>query len=301
METSSSSVVAGSQTLAGALVSFTDDGVLSDLTLAEVTEAVKDMAETAIELGETLDDASALALVSMLSVLFVGQSPSVPPSASTAVTSDTALLRKEDSLAVLAEVGLAMATDAEAGEELEEISAGDLAMQPARAHPIDMSATAISVGGFGAQVEFDAWDSAVDSDEDLDNTRTFAVAVFNSTTSGLDGVTVINAWDSTGAPEYQLPRPVGVSMALPETLSTGPEVEGENSLGHVGCAYWSEDSGDWKTDGMVLAALGATLDNTRSVVVECATFHLSAFAGREDSTTPTWSTTDLTDFSILAE
>ncbi|CAN0410705.1 unnamed protein product, partial [Ectocarpus sp. 12 AP-2014] len=129
LETSSSSVVAGSQTLAGALVSFTDDGVLSDLTLAEVTEAVKDMAETAIELGETLDDASALALVSMLSVLFVGQLPSVPPSASTAVTSDTALLWKEDSLAVLAEVGLAMATDAEAGEELEEISAGDLAMQ----------------------------------------------------------------------------------------------------------------------------------------------------------------------------
>lgn len=56
--------------------------------------------------------------------------------------------------------------------------------QPARAHPIDMSATTISIGGFGAQVEFDAWDSAVDSDEDLDNTRTFAVAVFNSTTSG---------------------------------------------------------------------------------------------------------------------
>lgn len=65
----------------------------------------------------------------MLSVLFVGQSPSVPSSASTAVTSDTALLRKEGSLAVLAEVGLAMATDAEAGEELDEISAGDLAMQ----------------------------------------------------------------------------------------------------------------------------------------------------------------------------
>lgn len=42
-----------------------DDGVLSDLTLAEVIEAVKDMAETAIELGETLDDASALALVSV--------------------------------------------------------------------------------------------------------------------------------------------------------------------------------------------------------------------------------------------
>ncbi|CAM9396526.1 unnamed protein product [Ectocarpus sp. 4 AP-2014] len=301
LETSSSSVVAGSQTLAGALVSFTDDGVLSDLTLAEVTEAVKDMAETAIELGETLDDASALALVSMLSVLFVGQSPSVPSSASTAVTSDTALLRKEDSLAVLAEVGLAMATDAEAGEELDEISSGDLAMQPARAHPIDMSATTISVGDFGARVEFDAWDSAVDSDEDLDNTRTFAVAVFNSTTSGLDGVTVIDAWDSTGTPQYQLPRPVGVSMALPETLSTGPEVEGENSLSHVGCAYWSENSGDWKTDGMVLATLGATLDNTHSVVVECATFHLSAFAGREDSTTPTWSTADLTDFSILAE
>ncbi|CAM9100172.1 unnamed protein product [Ectocarpus sp. 8 AP-2014] len=218
-----------------------------------------------------------------------------------AVTSDTALLRKEDSLAVLAEVGLAMATDAEAGEELDEISVGDLAMQPARAHPIDMSATTISVGGFGAQVEFDAWDSAVDSNEDLDNTRTFAVAVFNSTTSGLDGVTVINAWDSTGAPEYQLPRPVGVSMALPETLSTGPEVEGENALSHVGCAYWSEDSGDWKADGMVLAALGVTLDNTHSVVVECATFHLSAFAGREDSTTPTWSTADLTDFSVLAE
>lgn len=80
-----------------------------------------------------------------------------------------------------------------------------------------------------------------------------------------------------------------------EPLSTDLEVEGENPLSHVGCAYWSED-GDWKTDGMVLAALDEALD-----VVECATFHLSAFAGREDLTTPTWSTADLTDFSILAE
>ncbi|CAM9110513.1 unnamed protein product [Ectocarpus fasciculatus] len=301
LETSSSSVMAGSQALAGALVSFTKYGALSELTLAEVTEAVKDMAETTIDLGETLDDASALSLVSILSVLFVGQTPFATSSASAAVISDTALLGKEDSLTVLAEVGLAMATDAEAGEELDERSVGDFSMQPARAHPIDMSSTTVSVGESGAKVSFGDWDSALDSDEDLGSTRTFAVATFNSTTSGLDGVTVIDAWDSTGSPEYQLPRPVGVSMALPEPLSTGLEVEGESSLSHVGCAYWSEVSGDWKTDGMVLAALGVALDDTHAVVVECATFHLSAFAGREDSTTPTWSTADLTDFSLLAE
>lgn len=52
---------------------------------------------------------------------------------------------------------------------------------------------------------------------------------------------------------------------------------------------------------MALGALGVNPD-TKFAVMQCTTFHLSAFAGREDSTTPQWNTADLfIDFRILAK
>lgn len=81
------------------------------------------------------------------------------------------------------------------------------------------------------------------------------------------------------------------------------EVGGESVVPseHLGCGYWAEDGGFWRTDGMALGALGMDPD-TDNTVLQCATYHLSAFASREDSTAPQWNTADLlTGFSILAE
>lgn len=72
-------------------------------------------------------------------------------------------------------------------------------------------------------------------------------------------------------------------------------------MGHLGCGYWSEENGDWRTDGVVLGAIRMEQDGV-AASVDCDTFHLSAFASRQDSTTPQWSTADLlTDFSIIGE
>ena len=81
------------------------------------------------------------------------------------------------------------------------------------------------------------------------------------------------------------------------------DVRGEsiNPSEHLGCGYWVEDGEYWRTDGMALGALGMDPD-TENIFIQCATYHLSAFASREDATAPQWSTADLlTGFSILAE
>lgn len=70
---------------------------------------------------------------------------------------------------------------------------------------------------------------------------------------------------------------------------------------YLGCGYWSEDDNGWRTDGIALGALGVNPD-TNIAVMQCATFHLSAFSSHEDSTTPQWNTADLfIDFRILAK
>lgn len=52
---------------------------------------------------------------------------------------------------------------------------------------------------------------------------------------------------------------------------------------------------------MVLGTIRMELDGI-AAVVECDTFHLSAFASRQDSTSPQWSTADLlAGFSIFRE
>ena len=84
-----------------------------------------------------------------------------------------------------------------------------------------------------------------------------------------------------------------------ESIEVGLETEG--LVGHLGCGYWSEEESDWRTDGMVLGSIGAELGGN-AALVECNTFHLSAFASRQDSTTPQWSTADLLiDFSVFGE
>lgn len=61
---------------------------------------------------------------------------------------------------------------------------------------------------------------------------------------------------------------------------------------HLGCGYWSEENDAWKTDGMALGALGVDPD-TKAAMILCTTYHLSAFASREESTTPLWDSADL--------
>lgn len=81
------------------------------------------------------------------------------------------------------------------------------------------------------------------------------------------------------------------------------EVRGENEAqrDYLGCGYWSEGSGGWRTDGMALGSLGDHPD-TNTAVIQCATFHLSTFASREDSATPQWNRDDLfIDFRLLAK
>ena len=77
--------------------------------------------------------------------------------------------------------------------------------------------------------------------------------------------------------------------------------ESTNPYEHLGCGYWTEDGGYWGTDGMSLGALEMD-PSTENIVMQCATYHLSAFASQQDSTTPQWNTADLlTGFSILAQ
>lgn len=86
-----------------------------------------------------------------------------------------------------------------------------------------------------------------------------------------------------------------------ESESTDVGLETEGLVDHLGCGYWSEHAGDWRTDGMVLGAL--RMDTNGDVpLVECDTFHLSAFSSRQDSTTPEWRAADLlTGFSLFGE
>lgn len=45
------------------------------------------------------------------------------------------------------------------------------------------------------------------------------VAGFPSNYLGLEGVTVVDAWNSTGMPEETFTQPIEVSMALPVSLT----------------------------------------------------------------------------------
>lgn len=53
---------------------------------------------------------------------------------------------------------------------------------------------------------------------------------------------------------------------------------------------------------MVVGSIGLEELGGNAALVGCDTFHLSAFASRQDSTTPQWSTADLlTDFSVWGQ
>ena len=92
-----------------------------------------------------------------------------------------------------------------------------------------------------------------------------------------------------------------MTHAWQDSESIDDELEAHDLVGHLGCGYWSEDESDWKTDGTVIG--GVKMEPGRDVaLVECDTFHLSAFTSRRDSTTPEWSTADLlTDLRIFKE
>eukprot|EP00752_Nemacystus_decipiens_P006064 g5472.t1 len=301
LEAASSSILAGSQALADALVVVNDNESPSSETLAEASRAVADMAATVTEQGALLDDASAESLVSVVSVLFDGASASPTHSSSSAIgPSSPTLVDKGSYVSVLADVGHALAFEAEVGEELHQIRGGSLAIQPAKVDAIALPATTISVGDNGTHVSFGAWENA--SDQDPGNTRTFSAAVFASGSSALDGVTVVDAWDSAGVRQERFVEPIGIFMALtdPESIDVGLETEG--LMGHLGCGCWSEDGNGWRADGMVLGAIRMELDENNADLVECDTFHLSAFTSGQDSTTPQWSPANLlTGFSVLAE
>lgn len=74
-------------------------------------------------------------------------------------------------------------------------------------------------------------------------------------------------------------------------------LESETDLDHVGCAYWSEGSSEWKSDGLMLDTL--IVDSGKMPVIECAAYHLSAFVPRGDSTSPHWNTVNLFDGKVL--
>lgn len=93
-----------------------------------------------------------------------------------------------------------------------------------------------------------------------------------------------------------------VARAQQEPDEIEPAAEAESGAqDHLGCGFWSEDSDEWKTDGMALGAIGVDPD-TNAAVMLCATYHLSAFASREESTAPLWDTADLfPDFTVFAK
>ncbi|CAM9609633.1 unnamed protein product, partial [Ectocarpus fasciculatus] len=277
--------------------SLQEIGSSAESTLSEASSAAADMVDRVANHGAVLDDAAAVSLVSVTSTLFDGLSASPTTSDEGAVFAEN-----RDQLALLADVGNALAFGSEAEEELEETSAGSLILQPAKVHSMDMSATTISAGPNGTHISFSSWDAAIGSDQDLGDARTFSVAVFSSTSSDMDGVTVVDAWDPAGDAEKQLSWPIELSMAIPEpdTIDLGGDID-KNDVGHLGCGYWSEESGTWETDGMALGSLGRDLDSS-ATVIQCATYHLTAFTSRVDSTTPQWNMLDLvTDFNILAQ
>eukprot|EP00752_Nemacystus_decipiens_P006052 g5462.t2 len=297
LEASSGSVVAGSQALAEALELFPDVGPPSESTLNEASLTVADMVDGVAARGVPLGDAAAVSLVSVMSELFDGPSAASSTVSSSANT-DTALVGKESLLDLLADVCNSLAVAAESGEELHEISRGSLAIQPARFQAMASSANIVSVGQNGTQVLFSAPGAL---GEELGTSRTVSVAVFSPASSGLEGVTVVDAWNSTGTPEKTFAQPIELSMALPEQVATDLRDRTETSGAYLGCGYWSANGGVWKTDGMALGALGVNPD-TNAAVMQCATFHLSAFGSREDSAAPQWNTADLfTDFRILAK
>ncbi|CBJ29023.1 conserved unknown protein [Ectocarpus siliculosus] len=277
--------------------SLQEIGSSAESTLSEASSAAADMVDRVANHGAVLDDAAAVSLVLVTSALFDGLSASPTTS-----NEGAAFAENGDQLALLADVGNALAFGSEAEEELGETSAGSLVVQPAKVHSMDMSATTISVGPNGTHISFSSWDAAIGSDQDFGGARTFSVAGFSSTGSDMDGVTVVDAWDSAGVPEKQFSWPIDLSMAIPEpdAIDLGADIE-KGDVGHLGCGYWSEESGSWETDGVVLGSLERDLDST-AAVIQCATYHLTAFTSRVDSTTPQWNTLDLvTDFTVLAQ
>ncbi|CAM9187348.1 unnamed protein product, partial [Hapterophycus canaliculatus] len=296
LEGSSGNIVSASQALAEALALSPDSGTTLESSLSEASNAVVDMVEMVASHEAALDDAAAVSFVSVVAELLGGQN------ASPYSTADTALVGKTDRLTLLADLGKALAVESEAQEELGETRGGSLTVQPTRIHSMDMPGQTISVGQNGTRISFSSWDTAINTDEDFDTTRIFSAAVFDLTTSGLEGVAVIDAWGVRGVPESQFAQPIEVFMALPEPYAIEPGTEAKyGGQHHLGCGYWSEDSDAWKTYGMALGSLGVDLD-TNAAIMLCTTYHLSAFASREESTTPQWGTDDLfMDVSVFVK
>ncbi|CAM9181833.1 unnamed protein product, partial [Ectocarpus sp. 8 AP-2014] len=289
LDPSSGAAQMGAEALAAAVISHAESGKLSNTTATEVSGALDDMLKVSTGRSDIFRSIWCF-LWQTVSVLLHESDPS-----STATQGDGYYSGRNDTLMLLGSLGRAVAIGSEAGEDIDEISTGSVDLRAAKVAESSIHEAVISIGENGAQVSFEDWMAPAGVQDD----STFVVAVTllgTSESEEPDSITAINAWDAHGNDMHDLSFPVKFSVptevVLPRSAPDGVAPT---------CVYWSENSNEWKVDGVVLGYSTVEVDGTSSTT--CWTFHLSPFGiAEEQSASIQWITADqLTDTNVLRQ
>ncbi|CAN0003126.1 unnamed protein product [Pylaiella littoralis] len=286
LDSSSTAADAGTGALATAVASVSASGQMNDTTQTAVSRAVVDMMEVETSAGKLLGSRPAVSLLQTVSALVGGEYLHSPE---TAV--DEALVGKEAHLDLLGNLGRAVATGAEAGEDLSTITTGSVGLKAGKFAASSISMASVTVGQNRSRVSFEDWTASGDVEDS--STIVIAVTSLGDTVSEeLQEITTINAWDSAEEPLQALAYPVKFYAYL--NVSNSSSWGTEESI--PTCAYWSESNNTWLNDGTVLESFNVDPDG--SGTVSCSTYHLSAYtvAGAE-SVPGDWNFFDLLEGS----
>ncbi|CBJ26668.1 hypothetical protein Esi_0040_0095 [Ectocarpus siliculosus] len=280
----------GADTLAAAVTSHAESGILSSTTLEEVSGVVEDMIKVSTEDGQVLESGPAASLLQTVGVLLHESNVS-----SSVAEGNGYYSGRNGTLMLLGSLGRAVAIGSEAGEEVDQVSTGSVDLQAAKVAESSIHEAVVSVGENGAQVSFEDWMAPAG----VEDNSTFVVAVTSLGTFESEeprNITTINAWDAEGRAIHDLAFPV--KFFVPTKVVIPPWApDGITPT----CAYWSEVSNEWKSDGIVLGSSTNEVGGASSIT--CSTFHLSPFAiAQEQSASVQWITADrLTDTNVLRE
>ncbi|CAM9843656.1 unnamed protein product, partial [Ectocarpus sp. 4 AP-2014] len=290
LDPSSGAAQMGAEALAAAVILHAESGILSNTTAIEVSGALEDMLKVSTVDGQVLESGTAVSLLQTMSVLLHESDPS-----STATQGGGYYSGRNDVLELLGSLGRAVAIGSEAGEDIDEVSTGSVDLKAAKVAESSIHEAIISIGENGAQVSFGDWMAPAS----VEDNSTFVVAVTSISTSESEepeSITAINAWDAHGNDMHDLSFPVKFSVPTEVVVPrSGPD--GVTPT----CVYWSENSNEWKVDGVVLGYSTVEVDGTSSI--SCWTFHLSPFGiAEEQSASIQWITADqLTDTDVLRQ
>eukprot|EP00904_Undaria_pinnatifida_P010764 jgi/Undpi1/6818/HiC_scaffold_21.g09294.m1 len=296
LDSTAEALGAGAESLAGAVTSYAGSGPINSTSLAEISGAVTDMIEVAEVGGGLLATSSAFSLLQTLSVL-LNASEASSSSSSDSFTGSTSFGEKEEYITLLSSLGRAVAAGAEAGENLDDISAGSLGLKAAKMSPTSVPDVVLTVPRSQTKISFDEW-SVTTNEEDSASNYVFAVTSLGDVApQGVEGATTINAWGPTGEALVEMADPIILSMGV-----NGETAEWESGDGMRSCFAWSESDDRWTDDGIGVESVSVGgIDGAANVT--CRTYHLSTFASSETQGISLDFVLEgfLTDFEVLQE